>query len=87
MNQEVVIRLERLRAAKRCGARNRAGQPCRCPAIRGRCRCRLHGGLSTGAPRGERNGNFKNGYFTAEAAEERRWIKEMLQLYAKVIDK
>ena len=34
--------------APRCGARNRQGQPCRCPAMRGKRRCRLHGGKSTG---------------------------------------
>jgi hypothetical protein len=81
--QEVANRLERLRAAPRCGARNRAGTPCQCPAIRGRSRRRLHGGLSPGAPRGEGNGNFKDGYWTADALEERRWVKDMLQLYAK----
>lgn len=33
--------------APRCGARNRRGLPCRCPAMKNG-RCRLHGGLSTG---------------------------------------
>src|SRR3954453_9163769 len=35
------------RSAPRCGARTRAGTPCRSPAM-GNGRCRLHGGLSTG---------------------------------------
>ena len=36
-----------------CGRRSRhTGQPCRLPCVRGRARCRLHGGLSTG-PRTE----------------------------------
>ena len=34
--------------APRCGARTRAGLPCRAPAVRGKTRCRLHGDLSTG---------------------------------------
>jgi hypothetical protein len=34
--------------ALRCGACTQAGSPCQAPAIRGRRRCRLHGGLSTG---------------------------------------
>jgi hypothetical protein len=35
------------RAALRCSARNRAGEPCLAPAmVNGRCRC--HGGKSTG---------------------------------------
>jgi hypothetical protein len=87
MNRETVERIANLRNALRCGARTRAGTPCRCPAIRGRSRCRLHGGLSPGAPKGSGNGNFKDGYWTAEAVEERRWMKDMLQLYAKGTDK
>lgn len=35
--------------APRCGARNRRGVPCQSPAMRGKRRCRLHGGKSTGA--------------------------------------
>jgi len=41
-----------LALAPRCGARTRAGCPCRAPAIRGKLRCRMHGGRSTG-PRTE----------------------------------
>ncbi len=41
-----------LALAPRCGARTRAGCPCRAPAIRGKRRCRMHGGRSTG-PRTE----------------------------------
>jgi len=33
----------------RCGAKTRKGTPCRAPAVSGSNRCRLHGGLSTGA--------------------------------------
>jgi glucans biosynthesis protein len=88
MNQERLTRqLLNIRAARRCGAKTRAGGACQCPAIRGRSRCRIHGGLSPGAPRGDNNGNFKNGFWTAEAVEERRWIREMLQIYAKATDK
>jgi hypothetical protein len=37
-----------LALAPRCGARTRAGRPCRAPAIHGKLRCRMHGGRSTG---------------------------------------
>ena len=37
-----------LHLAPRCGARTRAGCPCRAPAIAGKRRCRMHGGRSTG---------------------------------------
>ena len=33
---------------QRCGAKTRAGQPCQKPALRGKARCQLHGGKSTG---------------------------------------
>ena len=40
--------------------RVRAGRPCRQAAVRGRERCRVHGGAKgSGGPRGERNGNYK----------------------------
>jgi hypothetical protein len=78
MDQITETRLRNLRAAPRCGARNRAGQPCQCPAISGRRRCRLHGGLSRGAPRGTRNGNFKHGEWTKEAIEHRDWLRSLV---------
>src|SRR5262245_9886515 len=83
MNQETSNRLDRLaniRASPRCGAKTRAGSSCQCPAIAGRARCRLHGGLSTGAPRGPRNGNFRGGDWTLEATEERRWLRNLVRL-------
>jgi hypothetical protein len=55
--------------APRCGARNRAGHPCRSPALRGKKRCRLHGGWSPGAPRGELHPNFRHGKFSKLAKE------------------
>jgi hypothetical protein len=35
-------------AAPRCGAKTRSGCPCKAPALRGKLRCRMHGGGSTG---------------------------------------
>ena len=82
MNQDHQGRLARLARAPRCGAKTRAGTPCQSPAIRGRTRCRLHGGRSPGAPRGIKNGNYKDGHWTAKAIEERKWIREMVKTYA-----
>jgi len=56
---------------------------CQCPAIRDRSRCRLHGGLSPGAPRGDQNGNYVDGHYTAEAVRERRWAKSLLDTFGK----
>jgi hypothetical protein len=83
MNQRLQGRLAALGSALRCGARTRAGTPCQCPALRGRKRCRLHGGLSPGAPRGIGNGNYKDGAWTTEAIEERRWIRSLASAFAK----
>jgi hypothetical protein len=71
------------RRAPKCSARTRAGTPCQRPAIRGRARCRLHGGLSPGAPRGAENGNFRNGDWTTEAIEERKWLRSLVRSFAK----
>ena len=57
------------------------GVPCQRPAIRGRKRCRLHGGLSPEAPRGPKNGNFKTGDWTAEAINELKWLRSLVQSF------
>jgi hypothetical protein len=65
-----------LRSARRCGAKNRRGNPCQCPAM-ANGRCRLHGGLSTGAktPEGKARAamsNYRHGNYTNQAIAERR---------------
>jgi hypothetical protein len=58
--------------ASRCRARCRRPKlPCRGPAMRGKSVCRLHGGKG-GGPKGERNGAYRTGRYTAEAKAERR---------------
>lgn len=76
-------KLSRLTAAPRCGAHTRSGKSCKAPAVRGRVRCRMHGGKSTGAPRGDRNGNFRSGDWTKEVEAERRWIKQLVRQVTK----
>jgi hypothetical protein len=49
------------------------------PAQEPRKRCRLHGGLSPGAPRGSRNGNYVRGDWTNEVRQERKWVRELLR--------
>ena len=41
-------------------------------------RCRMHGGLSTGAPKGNRNA-FKHGRYTAEAIASRREVAALIR--------
>ncbi|MFN3456304.1 MAG: HGGxSTG domain-containing protein [Novosphingobium sp.] len=57
---------EVLAAAPRCGARTRSGTPCMSPVVRGKRRCRMHGGTSKGAPKGNRNA-WKHGDRSAES--------------------
>ncbi|MFN5715458.1 MAG: HGGxSTG domain-containing protein [Bradyrhizobium sp.] len=66
------------RARARCGARTRSGGACRAPAVRGKRRCRMHGGAKgSGAPRANRNAR-KHGLFTRDAIAERREIRALL---------
>ena len=63
--------------ATRCGAKTRSGAPCKSAPVTGRRRCRMHGGADgSGAPKGERNGNYKHGRYTKEVAATRRWLRE-----------
>jgi hypothetical protein len=82
MNQDE--RLRNLRGAPRCEAATRARTECQCPAIKGRMRCRLHGGRSTGAPKGRANGNYRDGTFAAEAVQEREWLRSLVRTYGKM---
>jgi hypothetical protein len=68
-----------LRLAPRCLARTRAGTPCQKAAATGKKRCRMHGGAKgSGAPRGERNGNYRSGLYTCEAVAERRALGALI---------
>ena len=65
---DIARRLSNLAKARRCGAKTRAGHPCRQAAVTGRARCRMHGGAKgSGGPKGNRNGNFKHGLVHAES--------------------
>ena len=67
-----------MQASQRCGAQTRAGKACRAPAVRGKRRCRMHGGpVKSGAPRGNRNAR-KHGRFTNSAVRERKQIEALL---------
>ena len=66
--------------ARRCLARTRKGTPCRAPSVKGKKRCRMHGGAKgSGAPSGPRNGNYKTGFWTKEAIAERRRLSALLR--------
>jgi hypothetical protein len=66
-------------SSRRCGARTRSGKPCMAPAVRGKQRCRMHGGAPrSGAPRGNSNA-LKHGHNTRRRIEERRQLRNLLR--------
>ena len=68
------------RLIPRCCARTRAGTPCMSPAVRGKKRCRMHGGAKgVGAPKGERNGAYRTGMRTAEMIDMRREANDIMR--------
>lgn len=63
----------------RCGARTRKGGLCQSPAVKGKVRCRMHGGAEgSGAPVGNQNA-LKHGLYTREAIAERRELRDLLR--------
>lgn len=66
--------------APRCNAQTRRGTLCQSPTIRGKLRCRMHGGADgVGAPEGNRNAR-KHGHYTAEAIACRRKVAALLRI-------
>lgn len=75
-------------SAPRCGAKTKHnnGSPCRCPAVRGKARCRIHGGAKgSGAPWCNTNA-LKHGQATGEAKAFRKEIRLTIQ-QSKVLSK
>lgn len=72
--------IARLHASPRCGARARTRdwQPCRNPAVKGKRRCRMHGGKNDGGKIG--NGNaLKHGRYRQTVLRERREIWDFIR--------
>jgi hypothetical protein len=53
--------------------------------MRGRPVCRLHGGKG-GGPKGERNGAYRTGRYTAEAKAERQATRILIRELQRLID-
>ena len=76
--------------APRCGAKNRRGMSCQCPAMRGRRRCRLHGGKSTGPRTAEglervRQAATRHGFYSAAAKVARLQARLLLRDVRKAL--
>ncbi len=75
------ITLPLAQSCPRCGARTRAGPPCKSPAM-ANGRCRMHGGKSTGPRSAEglarmRRAKTRHGLFTQETRDLMRTIREL----------
>lgn len=68
----------------RCGARTRRGSPCQSPAMPNG-RCRMHGGASSGPPKGNRNA-WKHGRYSAEAIARRRELSGLIQAMKELVE-
>lgn len=66
---------ERLTEVPRCLAKTRRGSECQSPAVKGKRRCRMHGGTNPGPPKGNRNA-WKHGARSREMRELVRYLSE-----------
>jgi hypothetical protein len=67
-----------LLTSPRCGAKTRSGGSCRSAAVRGKSRCRMHGGAKgSGGQHGNHNAR-RHGLFTSDAISDRRQIRDLL---------
>ncbi|HXZ67867.1 MAG TPA: HGGxSTG domain-containing protein [Alphaproteobacteria bacterium] len=66
-----------MQTSPRCAAKTRHGAPCKAPALSGKRRCRMHGGASPGAPKGNHNA-LKHGQATRTAKARDRALQQLL---------
>jgi hypothetical protein len=80
--------VDRLNAAPRCRANSkRSGFQCQAPAVRGKKVCRMHGARA-GAPKGERNGNYRHGGYSNEVRElaaQARLLKKISREFLRAL--
>ena len=69
----------------RCLARTRSGTECQSPAVKGKRRCRMHGGTNPGPPKGNRNA-WKHGGRSAEAMAASYYVRMIAKLVREEID-
>lgn len=63
----------------RCSANTRRHTPCKSPAVRGKKRCRMHGGAKgSGASNGNKNA-IKHGFTSKEVVEIKKAVKSILK--------
>src|SRR5450755_4231759 len=71
--------------SRKCGARTRTGNPCKSPAMPNG-RCRMHGGKSPGAPKGNRNA-WKHGHYSAQSIALRKQVRQLLSVSRETVER
>lgn len=67
--------------AKACGAKTSSGEPCKRAPSKGKTRCKLHGGVSTGPSNQLLNSNAKiHGIYGSCLTEEERQDAELVEI-------
>lgn len=69
--------------APRCGAKTKRnnGSPCRSPAVRGKNRCRIHGGGKNSGAQFKNKNAIKHGLTTLEIKNFRKEVKDTLNQF------
>jgi hypothetical protein len=65
----------------RCGARSKRnhGNPCRSPAVRGKQRCRMHGGSKGSGGQLCNTNALQHGYYTAKVKCFKKTVKQWIK--------
>ena len=68
--------------APRCGARTKRnnGAPCCSPAVRGKKRCRIHGGSKGSGAQKENNNALKHGYATNTIKDFKKTVRQIIKM-------
>lgn len=71
-------------AMNKCSAKTRKGSLCNTPPVKGKKRCRMHGGAKgSGAPKGSKNA-FKHGRYSKETIQKRQEVTKLIRSWIKL---
>lgn len=73
--------------APRCGARTKHnnGKPCRCPAVKGARRCRIHGGAKGSGGQKNNQNALKHGLMTSKIKNFKKAVKVIINRSKQLI--
>jgi len=69
----------------KCSAKTRRGALCQTPPVKGKKRCRMHGGAKgSGAPKGSQNA-FKHGRYSRETISNRKETMMLIRQFKALL--